>query len=60
MAIDPHGGGDRGPQEIAPDATRGDEDHDAFVANLDAQGSASGCATSARCLTTHSRSCPAR
>lgn len=34
VAIDPHGGGDRGPQEIAPDAARGDEDHSAFVANL--------------------------
>jgi predicted O-methyltransferase YrrM len=34
VAIDPHGGGDRGPQEIVPDAARGDEDHAAFVANL--------------------------
>jgi len=34
VAIDPHGGGDRGPQEIAPDAARGDQDHSAFVANL--------------------------
>ena len=38
VAIDPHGGGDRGPQEIAPDATRGDEDHAAFVANLERAG----------------------
>ena len=34
VAIDPHAGGDRGPQEIAPDASRGDEDHEAFRANL--------------------------
>ena len=38
VAIDPHGGGDRGPQEIAPDATRGDQDHAAFVANLERAG----------------------
>lgn len=34
VAIDPHGGGDRGPQQISPDARRGEEDHAAFVANL--------------------------
>jgi predicted O-methyltransferase YrrM len=34
VAIDPHGGGDRGPQEIAPDAARGEADHEAFHANL--------------------------
>jgi predicted O-methyltransferase YrrM len=34
IAVDPHGGGDRGPQEIAPDAERGDADNDAFRANL--------------------------
>jgi predicted O-methyltransferase YrrM len=34
VAIDPHGGGDRGPQEIVPDAARGVEDHAAFAANL--------------------------
>jgi Methyltransferase domain len=34
VAIDPHAGSDRGPQEIAPDAARGDEDHAAFTANL--------------------------
>jgi predicted O-methyltransferase YrrM len=34
VAIDPHAGSDRGPQEIAPDAARGDEDHEAFRANL--------------------------
>jgi hypothetical protein len=34
VAIDPHGGGDRGPQEIVPDAARGEEDFVAFHANL--------------------------
>jgi Methyltransferase domain len=34
VAIDPHAGGDRGPQEIAPEAERGDADHAAFHANL--------------------------
>jgi hypothetical protein len=34
VAIDPHAGGDRGPQEISPDAARGEADHDAFHANL--------------------------
>lgn len=34
VAVDPHGGGDRGPREIAPDAPRGERDHDAFHANL--------------------------
>jgi predicted O-methyltransferase YrrM len=34
VAIDPHAGGDRGPQEIAPEAQRGNADHDAFRANL--------------------------
>ena len=38
VAIDPHGGGDRGPGEIAPDAVRGDADHAAFCANLAAAG----------------------
>jgi methyltransferase family protein len=38
VAIDPHGGGDRGPQEIAPDAARGEEDHRAFHANLEGAG----------------------
>ncbi|MYB03086.1 MAG: class I SAM-dependent methyltransferase [Acidimicrobiaceae bacterium] len=38
VAIDPHGGGDRGPQEIAPDAVRGDADHAAFTGNLAAAG----------------------
>jgi len=34
VAIDPHGGGDRGPQEIAPDQARGDDDHRVFTSNL--------------------------
>jgi hypothetical protein len=38
VAIDPHGGGDRGPQEIAPVAERGEDDHAAFLANLGAAG----------------------
>jgi predicted O-methyltransferase YrrM len=37
-AIDPHGGGDRGPNEIAADATRGDADHASFTSNLQAAG----------------------
>ncbi|HEX3976326.1 MAG TPA: class I SAM-dependent methyltransferase [Solirubrobacteraceae bacterium] len=38
VAIDPHGGGDRGPQEISPDAARGEEDFAAFRANLQRAG----------------------
>jgi hypothetical protein len=38
VAIDPHAGSDRGPQEIAADATRGDRDFAAFHANLEAAG----------------------
>ncbi len=34
VAIDPHGGGDRGPQEITADQSRGDRDHVAFNTNL--------------------------
>jgi hypothetical protein len=34
VAIDPHAGSDRGPQEIAAEASRGDADHAAFLANL--------------------------
>ena len=34
VAIDPHAGSDRGPQEIAPDAALGNADLDAFQANL--------------------------
>ena len=38
VSIDPHGGGDRGPQEIAPDQLLGDSDHAAFNANLEQAG----------------------
>lgn len=38
VAIDPHAGSDRGPQEIGADAVRGDADHEAFNANLAAAG----------------------
>ena len=38
VAIDPHAGSDRGPQEIAAEASRGDADHEAFHANLAAAG----------------------
>ena len=38
VAIDPHGGSDRGPQEIEADARRGDADHDAFESNLSRAG----------------------
>jgi predicted O-methyltransferase YrrM len=38
VAIDPHAGGDRGPQEIAAEAERGEADHRAFMANLRAAG----------------------
>ena len=38
VAIDPHAGGDRGPQEIEPEARRGNEDNELFNANLRAAG----------------------
>lgn len=38
VAIDPHGGGDRGPQEINPDAAQGERDFAAFGANLRSAG----------------------
>jgi predicted O-methyltransferase YrrM len=38
VAIDPHGGGDRGPREISPDQARGDDDHTVFEANLTTAG----------------------
>jgi predicted O-methyltransferase YrrM len=38
VAIDPHMGSDRGPQEIEADADRGDADHDLFLANLSRYG----------------------
>jgi predicted O-methyltransferase YrrM len=34
VAIDPHAGGDRGPQEIEAETVRGEADHQAFEANL--------------------------
>ena len=38
VSIDPHGGGDRGPQEITPDQHLGDSDHAAYTANLKQAG----------------------
>lgn len=38
IAIDPHAGGDRGPQEIAPEARRGTADKRAFDANIETAG----------------------
>jgi len=38
VCIDPHAGSDRGPNEYAPDAARGDDDFRAFHANLEAAG----------------------
>lgn len=38
VAIDPHGGGDRGPREIAAETGRGEEDNRQFNANLRAAG----------------------
>jgi predicted O-methyltransferase YrrM len=38
IAIDPHAGGDRGPQEITPEAERGEADNRAFLANLERAG----------------------
>ncbi len=38
VAIDPHRGADRGPQEIAPDAQQGEQDFAAFHANLQRAG----------------------
>ena len=38
VAIDPHGGGDRGPNEYDPDAQLGDSDHATFHANLAGAG----------------------
>lgn len=38
VAIDPHAGGDRGPQEIEPEAERGDADNRAFRKNLESAG----------------------
>jgi predicted O-methyltransferase YrrM len=38
VAIDPHAGSDRGPQEITADAARGEADHAAFLGNLERAG----------------------
>jgi hypothetical protein len=38
VAIDPHAGSDRGPQEIGAEAGRGNADYEAFHANLAAAG----------------------
>ena len=38
VAIDPHAGNDRGPQEIDGSAAEGDADHETFVANLRGAG----------------------
>jgi len=38
VAIDPHAGTDRGPQEIATDAATGQSDHERFLANLERAG----------------------
>jgi predicted O-methyltransferase YrrM len=38
VAVDPHGGGDRGPREISAEASRGRQDHDAFHSNLKRAG----------------------
>jgi predicted O-methyltransferase YrrM len=38
VAVDPHAGTDRGPQEIAGFAAAAADDHDAFLANLDRAG----------------------
>jgi SAM-dependent methyltransferase len=38
VAIDPHGGNDRGPQEIGADAARGQADFEAFHTNLERAG----------------------
>jgi predicted O-methyltransferase YrrM len=38
VAIDPHAGGDRGPQQIHGTAEQGQSDHEAFVANLERAG----------------------
>jgi predicted O-methyltransferase YrrM len=38
VAIDPHAGTDRGPQEITTTPAHGNADHDAFVANLGRAG----------------------
>lgn len=38
VCIDPHGGNDRGPQQLEGDAAEGQADHEAFLANLERAG----------------------
>src|SRR5215217_1955022 len=38
IAIDPHAGSDRGPQEFEPEAERGQADNEVFRANLERAG----------------------
>ncbi len=38
VSIDPHAGSDRGPQEIAADQERGDDDHSVYLRNLTEAG----------------------
>ena len=38
FAIDPHGGNDRGPQQIHGEFAEGQRDHEAFLANLSREG----------------------
>ena len=38
FAIDPHGGNDRGPQQIEGEFEDGQRDHEAFMANLEREG----------------------
>ena len=38
IAIDPHAGTDRGPQEVETDAATGESDHERFLANLERAG----------------------
>jgi SAM-dependent methyltransferase len=41
VAVDPHAGNDRGPQQLAADVAAGEADHTAFLANLESAGVAS-------------------
>src|SRR3712207_44399 len=38
IAIDPHGGNDRGPQQLEGEFEDGQRDHEAFLANLEREG----------------------
>ena len=46
VAIDPHAGNDRGPQEISGFEVQAADDHEVFMANLIAAGVADACGTS--------------